>query len=323
MLYVQYPQWLKPEIIPGFPVRWYGLMYLLAFFTCYIFTYVQLKKEKSTQVLLPQLSNVFFWAIIGLLIGARIVSEVVYSKNIGILLQPWLLFWPFDSNMNFTGIQGMSYHGGLIGSITAVLLYCRIKRLPTWILCDRITIGASLGYGFGRLGNFANGELFGRITASPIGMIFSHAEKLPYGDERVKAIADAVHITPDSLGMVNLPRHPSQLYETALESIATFIILFIIYKLTYKKKSYIPGMFIPLYIMLYSIARFIVEYFRQPDVGLDFVASFSTISNPRWLLATPWNFTTGQVFSFVLICISICILISMGIYHKRKKKIII
>ncbi len=293
-------------------------MYLFAFGTCYYFIYHHLKKEKAP--FLDKIPNLFFWAIIGLLIGARLFSEVIYSQNIGILLQPWKMFWPFDSNMNFVGIQGMSYHGGLVGGAVAIVTYCLVTRIPIGNIGDKIAIGTSLGYGFGRLGNFINGELFGRITTSPFGMIFPLAEHLPYADSRVKSVADTLNISPNTLGLVNLPRHPSQLYELFAESTLTFIILYIIYKIIRKTSYYATGMFMSLYVIFYSIGRFIVEYFRQPDSGLDFVIKFSDISNPRWLYVSPLNFTTGQVLSAVMITLSIITLILTYIINGKIKK---
>lgn len=321
MLYISYPTWLKPEIISGLPIRWYGLMYLFGFATCYFFTIHQLKKDPKTAAIAPHISSLFFWGIVGLLIGARAVSEIVYSGNAGILLRPWLMFWPFDSAMNFIGIQGMSYHGGLIGGAVGAILYCVIARIPAMKISDIIVIGASLGYGFGRLGNFANAELYGRVTTAPIGVLFPQAELLPYGDARVQAVADKLSIAPDEFGLVNLPRHPSQLYEAFSESLVTFVILYFLYRYIKDKRAYMPGMFIPLYVLCYSVARFISEYFRQPDAGLDFVLSFSGVSNPRWLLVTPWNFTTGQVFSGVLILLSLAALGLMYLHKKTKKSL--
>ena len=318
MLYTQYPSWLTPEIIPGLPIRWYGLMYLLAFGTCYLITIAYVKQDKETLGFLPKISNLFFWSIVGLLLGARIVSEIIYSKNPGILLRPWLIFWPFDSSMTFVGIQGMSYHGGLLGAIVATIIYCKVSRMPIWVIMDKMTIGASLGYFFGRLGNFTNGELYGRVTSSPFGMVFPYAEKLPYGDERVRDIADTIGLEPDAFGLVNLPRHPSQLYEAFFESIVVFIILYFLYKKIRHTKHYIPGMFLVLYVIGYGLARFIVEYFRQPDVGLEFVIRLSKTTNPRWLFMTPFNFTTGQILSSIMIASGAIILLIMYIRHKAK-----
>ncbi len=320
MLYVTYPQWLSPEIIPGFPVRWYGLMYLFAFATAYAFLISQVKKDPSLVPFAQRIPNLVFWTIIGILLCARLVSELVYSKNISILIKPWLLIWPFDSSFNFVGLRGMSYHGGLLGCILFSVGYGLLFRMPILKISDRIAIGASLGYGFGRLGNFANAELYGRITSSSFGMLFPNAERLPYGDIRVQTIADKLAIEPDAFGMVNLPRHPSQLYEAFLESIVTFAILFTIYKLILHTKYYMPGMFVPLYVICYSIARFIAEYFRQPDAGLDFVIAFSDTSNPRWLFVSPWNFTMGQVFSIALIVLSIIVLVIMKISYTSHTK---
>lgn len=318
MLFVQYPSWIHPEIVPFLPVRWYGLMYVFSFITCYVVILSQIKKEKNTRLeeILPSL---FMWIFLGMLIGARIVSEIVYSQNISILIKPWMIIWPFQ-NGRFTGIQGMSYHGGVIGIIIAVFIFCRIYRINFVTLADRVAIGSALSYTFGRLGNFTNGELYGRITTSPLGMIFPKAEMLPIADSRVAEVANEVVVEANQLGLVNLPRHPSQLYESLFEGVVIWVILALIYRYVQKRNIYVPGTIVALYIICYGIARFIIEYFRQPDTGLDFVIRFSDISNPNWLFVSLFNFTTGQVLSFVMTIIGLGFLIILILVHKQKKK---
>ena len=140
----------------------------------------------------------------------------------------------------------MSYHGGLIGILLAVSWYVRKSKINYWEVMDLYVPVVPLGYTFGRLGNFINGELFGRVTTSPIGMYFPQAPE--------KAL-----------------RHPSQLYEALFEGIFLFAILWGL-----RKKSIPEGAMLALYIIGYGTVRFFIEYFREPDAHLGFVfASFS------------------------------------------------
>ncbi len=175
-LYVYFPEALKPEIIPGLPVRWYGLMYLLAFFVTWVLFKYQVKEE-GIAVSDDEISNLFFSLILGLILGARIFSALIYDTSGIYWHKPWLIFWPF-SNGHFTGLQGMSYHGGLVGAVLGGAFFCYRKKWFFPAMGDRIVAGVPLGYTFGRLGNFINGELFGRVTTSPLGMVFPHAERL-------------------------------------------------------------------------------------------------------------------------------------------------
>ncbi len=303
MLYIEFPAWIKPEIISGLPLRWYSLAYLLAFLITYLIASHLCKiyyKDFNSQ-----LSNLFVWMIFGIIIGARIFSKLIYSQEWSLLYQPWLMFWPFDSSGQFVGIQGLSYHGGLIGMLVASLIFTRVKRYKFSRIVDIIAVSAPLGYTLGRLGNFINGELYGRITTASWGIVFPRAEQLPYGDSRIKEVADSLQIEPAATGLVNLPRHPSQLYEAFFEGIVCFAILYCLYRLIANSKYYFYGFFSALYIMLYSTARFIIEYFRQPDANLDFVLRFSENNSPRWFLNSLLNFSTGQVLSMIAILFSI------------------
>ena len=136
MLYIHFPEWLSPEIIQGFPVRWYGLMYLFAFATGYFIFRLQVKQEELDYSD-DDISNLFFWLILGLILGARIFSTLVYDTSGIYWKKPWLIFWPFAGG-RFVGLQGMSYHGGLIGAVLAGILYCRKyhKRFFSYVRQD-------------------------------------------------------------------------------------------------------------------------------------------------------------------------------------------
>jgi phosphatidylglycerol:prolipoprotein diacylglycerol transferase len=135
---------------------------------------------------------------------------------------------------------GMSFHGGLIGTAIAGWWFCNRKALPFWAVADRVIVTAPIGLGLGRLGNFINGELYGRVTELPWGMIFPDAGPLP--------------------------RHPSQLYEAFMEGVVLLIVLWFL-----RKKSFRHGMMIGFFLTLYGTFRFFLEFLREPDPQLGFV----------------------------------------------------
>ena len=313
MLYIEYPSWISPFVLPGLPIRWYGLMYLAAFATTY-FLFVRQIKEKKVPTDPDSVLNLFFWAIVGLLIGARVFSALVYEPSGRFLSRPWLIFWPFDENMTFTGLQGMSYHGGFLGALIAVVVYTRVKKIDTLAWGDMLATGIPLGFTFGRLGNFINGELYGRVTTAPWGMIFPNARRLPTSEPWVVEIAETVGIAiAANQQSINLPRHPSQLYQAFLEGILLWAVMWFIFR----KRSPFRGFMISVYIMGYGIARFIGEYFREPDAGLGFRITLSSTPNPPALFVSPWNFTTGQILSFLMIVGGIVCLFLFRLYDRR------
>ena len=169
---MQFPTWIKPEIIPGLPLRWYGLMYVVAFaVTWFLFRYESRRREAPWTV--EESEGWFFWAIVGLLIGARIFGTLVYDPTGYYRSRPWLIFWPFD--------ESHALHR-LPGDVLPRRPLRPDRRYPRSIAARRggagspsrtsIAVSAPLGYTFGRLGNFINGELWGKVTSSPIGMIF-------------------------------------------------------------------------------------------------------------------------------------------------------
>ncbi len=313
---IPYPDWLSPEVIPGLPIRWYGLMYLIAFSISYLL-FVHQVRERKLQVDKDDILNFFFWAIIGLLVGARVFAALVYDTTGRYLRNPLLVFWPFDENWRFIGLQGMSYHGGLIGAILGAVIYAKIRKIDLLDWGDMLVAGIPLGYTFGRLGNFINGELFGRVTTLPWGMIFPHAQRFPASEPWVREAAREAGIAITSANqMVNLPRHPSQLYEAFFEGIVLWAVLWFIFR----KRRPFKGFLIGCYIIGYGIIRFFIEYVREPDLGIGFPIKLVDIENPTYRLLSPWNFTTGQILNVLMILGGIAALLVFRHLSERRKR---
>jgi phosphatidylglycerol:prolipoprotein diacylglycerol transferase len=317
--YITYPLWIKPEIIPGFPfLRWYGLMYLVAFAITYFLFRYQVR-ERDLEVKSEDIFSLFFWAIIGLLIGARLFAVTIYDKDGYFLRNPLQAFLPFSwtaGQFTYTGFQGLSYHGGLVGALVAIILYCRIKRIDVLEWGDMLVAGVPLGYTFGRLGNFINAELYGRVTALPWGVVFPRAEPIPTDQPWVHDFAERVGIDITGLESVNLPRHPSQLYEAFFEGIFLWLILWFVFR----KRRPFRGFLIGIYVIGYGVVRFLIEYVRQPDPGIDFPLMFGVKDNPAYLLLSPWNFTMGQILNAIMILGGVLSLFLFHYLARRRKE---
>jgi phosphatidylglycerol:prolipoprotein diacylglycerol transferase len=219
----------------GFNVHWYGIMYALALFIGLYMAYYFAKKEEVDKSIIDEY---FVWAEIGIILGARIGYFVFYvPDNSYYFTHPWEMFNPFVDG-KLVGIRGMSYHGAVIGFAIATYLYYKIKKVDIWKLLDIVALAVPLGYLFGRIGNFLNQELIGRVTDVEWGIYVN-----------------------------GVLRHPSQLYEAFFEGIVTFILLYFYYKKFYKNK----GELIALYMILYGIFRSFCELFREPDPQLGFI----------------------------------------------------
>jgi len=326
--YIEFPSWLKPEILPGIlPFRWYAVMYLVAFGITYILFRRQVK-AKGLDISKDQTGQFFTFLIVGLMLGARLFGTLVYTPDGYYWTHPWEIFWPFNRDGSF-GFQGLSYHGGFVGALVGALIYTRWKKIDLLQWSDMIVYGVPLGYTFGRLGNFINGELYGRVTTVPWGMIFPTGSMLSVREPWVKEVMAQTGI-PDSAvinGMVNLPRHPSQLYEAFSEG----ILIFLIFWLVFSKRDMFKGFYLSAYIIGYGVARFVVEYLRTPDAGMDFPIMLDpqAIMNSQGgiltshLIISPWNFSTGQIFSFLMILggvIAMIVFSQMGRRQKSLKK---
>jgi phosphatidylglycerol:prolipoprotein diacylglycerol transferase len=292
-LTIPFPSWLKPEIIPGLPVRWYGLMYILAFGTAFAL-YRRQARERHFPMSEDDISGLFFWGILGLLLGARIFATIVYETSDIYRREPWLVFWPFR-NGKFTGLMGMSYHGGVIGCALGVLIYIMAKGFDFREITDMVTAAIPLGYTFGRLGNFINAELYGRVTAGPLGMLFPNAAPLPADEAWVREAAEKTGIAIRG-AYVNLPRHPSQLYEALFEGVILWVILW-----SLRNRKPFKGFLFGLYFAVYGLFRFFIEYFREPDADLGYRFELvKTTLSPAYV-HPPLSFSTGQILCLGMI----------------------
>jgi phosphatidylglycerol:prolipoprotein diacylglycerol transferase len=233
----QIPAHITPYLfsIGSFQLRYYSLMYIVAFVIVYFLVMHRIKNEKYKYTS-EDIQDYLVWAMVGVLLGARLGDVLFYNLDY-YLYHPLEIFLPFtfSNGIRFTGISGMSYHGGVIGVIIMSVLFCRKRNFDFWKFADLISPAIPLGYTFGRLGNFINGELYGRVTSMPWGMYFP---------------LDPTH----SL------RHPSQLYEAFFEGIFLFAVLWAL-----RKKKLFDGALLGLYIFGYGFVRFMIEFFREPD----------------------------------------------------------
>ena len=261
------PLYLNPIIftLGNFSFRWYSLGYLLVLATIYFMLKKRFQKIASTNFTFDQLENILLFSFLGALLGGKIGYILFYDWS-NFINNPLMSFSPF-LNGKFVGIYGMSFHGGLLGAILFGWLICRKYKLNFYQILNFIIPVFPLGYFWGRMGNFMNGELYGRITTSKIGMHFSQVD-----------------------AKQNILRHPSQLYEAFGEGILLFFIL----RYFTEKTKWQNKMF-PLFLIFYGLIRFIIEFFRQPDPQLGFIAL-------NWL-------TMGQILCMVMIGVGTVILI--------------
>lgn len=250
------PENIKPYIfqVGEFQVRYYGLMYIVAFAILYLLSVYRIKHERFSYSK-NDLENYLVWAITGLLLGARFGYVLFYNLSY-YMSHPLEIILPFSFSGGFhiTGLAGMSYHGGLIGVIASTAIYCHKNNMNFWHFTDFLIPSIPLGYTFGRIGNFINGELYGRATTMPWGMYFP-------------------------LDFSYQLRHPSQLYEAFFEGVLLFLILWGL-----RKKSMFDGFLFSLYIIGYGVVRFFIEFVRDPDPQIGFLLGFITMGQVLCLL---------------------------------------
>jgi len=238
------PEKMNPVIftIGNFSIQYYGLMYLVAFAIAYMLASRRIRKEDRFDMGKEELQGLITAMILGVLIGGRLGYVLFYNLTYYIR-QPLTIILPFSfaGGFQFTGFAGMSYHGGLIGAFLGILIFSRRHRYDFFTLSDLMAPCIPLGYTFGRLGNFINGELYGRVTSMNIGMYF-----------------------PDSPN--GLLRHPSQLYEAFFEGIVLFCVLWPI-----RGKVRTRGALLAYYLIGYGVVRFVIEFVREPDAHLGFI----------------------------------------------------
>ncbi len=240
------PEYFDPIAfsIGEFSVFWYSLMWLTAFAVCYgMLVYRMRNKEIAYDRELIQ--DVITNALFGALVGGRLGYVFFYDLSYYVT-NPLSIISPYDFNLGeWVGIYGMSYHGGVIGVAIAIFLIAHKKNIRVLKLYDLIVPVVPFGYMFGRIGNFLNQELVGRITTSPVGMYFNEESVL---------------------------RHPSQLYEAFFEGLVLFGIMWQL-----RNKEFSTGTLSALYLMLYSFFRFVIEFYRAPDEHLGLIVGNLTM----------------------------------------------
>ena len=315
-LFINYPSWISPYVIKGLPIRWYAVMYVFAFATAYILFMGLLKEKENRDIKKESAEDLFIYCVIGLLIGARLGSCLFYDDALYYLSHPWLIFWPFR-NGEFVGLPGMSYHGGVIGAIVAGLIYTKVKKISFLRFADLITSAIPFAYTWGRLGNFINGELYGRVTTSRMGMVFPTAERFSTTHQWVRSVADTVGIVYSPGDYVNLPRWPSQLFEAFFEGIVLGIVIWFVIRKIKKKRNMADGTILASYLMGYGLIRFVLEYFRQPDSDIGYVIGHS--SN-IYLFESVLNISKGQVFCLLMVIGGLALLLCVNLIAKRNRK---
>ncbi len=295
---IQFPSWIHPEILPFFPqlpLRWYGLMYLVGFGITYLLFKYQVRKRKLDYSD-DDISGFFLAGIVGLIIGARLLGTLLYDPTGIYWRKPWLIFWPFGEGGRFTGFMGMSFHGGFIGLVIGVMMYSKRLKLDFLAWADMLAVSVPLGYTFGRLGNFINGELWGKVSAAPWAMVFPGAKRFPASAAWVRDIAERAGIAIEGT-LVNLPRHPSQLYEALFEGIVLWLVLWFLVRPRMPFKGFAVGA----YVTGYGMVRFVLEYFREPDADLGYIIRLGDPAASIHLYTTPLNFSMGQLLCFLMI----------------------
>jgi phosphatidylglycerol---prolipoprotein diacylglyceryl transferase len=266
--------------IGGFAIYWYSLMYLVAFAQFWLLG--KLRAARTDTPLKPeQVADLLFWGVIGVIAGGRLGYVLFYVPG-DLMADPLLALRIRDG--------GMSFHGGLIGSMLAVWLYGRQLGEGFFRMTDFAAPLIPLGLAVGRIGNFIGGELWGRKTEASWGVIF------PESIERGGRYSEAIYQQYLTGALDAYARHPSQLYQAALEGVALFLLLW-----WFSARSRPIGAVSGLFLIGYGVFRSIAEFFREPDAHLGFVAF-------DWL-------TMGQLLSIPMILFGI----GLMIFAYRKK----
>jgi len=223
-------------------VRWYGLMYLAAFVAFITLSRLRARRLPELGWNARMIDDVLFYGVLGVILGGRLGYVLFYKPG---------YYLEHLAEIPAVWQGGMSFHGGFLGVLAAMWLYARSRRLEFWGVMDFIAPSVPIGLAFGRLGNFINGELWGRASDVPWAMVFPQA-----GD--------------------GVPRHPSQLYQFGLEGVALFALLWW-YAARPRPAGAVSGMFL----IGYGAFRFIAEYAREPDAFLGLLSL--GLSMGQWL----------------------------------------
>ena len=257
---IPYPR-IPPDIISfgPFKLRWYGVMYLVGYFVGYRLALSRIRRGASV-LTQQQLDTLVAYLVVGMLIGARLIYVFVYDFP-EFRAHPWRAF------AIWTG--GLSFHGAIVGMACAIALFAHRHRVPTLAITDIVAFCGAPGLFFGRIGNFINGELYGRPSNVPWAMIF------PTDPLRV-------------------PRHPSQLYEALAEGVVLFLVLWLLDRRARARGWYWDGLLTGAFLVGYALLRFLLEFTRQPDAQLGFIVF--------------GKFSMGQLLSTIMLLVGIVVL---------------
>ncbi len=233
-LAISFPN-LSPEIISigGFSIKWYGLAYVVSILIGWKYISV-ISKNNGSIVSKKNIDDLVVWIAIGIILGGRL-GYVFFYQPIEYIQKPIEIIAIWNG--------GMSFHGGLIGVLVSIIIFSKVRNISIFYISDMLAIVTPIGLFFGRLANFINQELWGKVTAVP------WAVKFPSGGY--------------------LPRHPSQVYEALLEGLLLYLILGALWHFTKIRNK--PGILTGIFVSGYSIFRVFVEFFREPDSNLGYI----------------------------------------------------
>ena len=241
-------QSLDPVALSVGPITiyWYGIAYVVGAALCGVMMW-RTQRRWGLNITADDLMMVVFGAVIGLVVGARLFYVIFYGDG---------FYWTHPLEIFMTNHGGMSFHGGLVGGIIGGIIVCRVYKLSAWTVADLAIIGVPIALCLGRCANFVNGELWGKPTDLPWGVVFESG-----GD---------------------VARHPSQLYEALLEG----VLLFIVMQALSRRKPLLPqGTFMGVFVAWYGVARILVEFVRVPDAQLGYL--FGGVVTMGQLLSAP------------------------------------
>ncbi len=250
-----------------FAIRWYALAYLAGIFGGWHYMNKLVDRYSYDRPNKEDIENFISLAVMGIVVGGRAGYVLFYNWS-------YYKFNLIETLYIWEG--GMSFHGGMLGVFLAIFFFSKMNNIPLFLLSDYVTAAAPIGLFFGRIANFINGELYGRVTDATWGMVFPHAGEYP--------------------------RHPSQLYEAALEGLLLFIILGVIIRTKFAQKynGFVSGCFLA----GYGISRFVIEFYRQPDTHIG-------------LLDT--GLSMGQSLSLPMITLGVLIMLYTAYFQPKKE----
>ncbi len=283
---MKYPEFFTPFVIsPSIPIRWYGLMYIVGIIvSCLVLNSIKKKGWiKYNDDNNGGVYDMVFYAAVGAIAGARLGYFVFYSPQT--FLKPWeILGINLGNGISFLGFAGMSFHGGFIGMCISLIIFSKKYHYKILDIGDHATLPSSLCLFFGRIGNFMNAELYGRVTDSFIGMQFPLYDAVG-GYENWKAMFPAIRPYTEA-------RHPSQIYEAILEGLVLALVSYFILYLSQKNKKIRRGTRLWVWMILYGLFRAFIEQFAR-DIT-------------EWTIGP---ITSGAIYSICMIIVGVVMLI--------------